>query len=183
MTRPIPTWSWRRQGNGVVFGSGQHHRRRRRVLARRRVRLRWLDRRIDHHERNALLAESLPDVTDAVLCNSESQTLAISLAASQAPQLLNRHERLIDNLEHNNGINRTTEVLPTKKELVSRTQSVLGLTRPEIALFESDLLADYSEPCVTEGRALSETAVFLGLRNRDRRWLSAFLACLTPSTG
>ncbi|WP_411194664.1 NAD-glutamate dehydrogenase domain-containing protein [Rhodococcus jostii] len=90
--------------------------------------------RINHSERNALLSASRPDVADAVLCNSESQTLAISLAASQAPQLLNRHERLIDNLEHNNGINRATEVLPTKKELVSRTQAGLGLTRPEIAV-------------------------------------------------
>ncbi|WP_420855043.1 NAD-glutamate dehydrogenase domain-containing protein [Rhodococcus pseudokoreensis] len=90
--------------------------------------------RIDREERNALLASSRPDVADAVLRNCESQTLAISLAASQAPQLLNRHERLIDNLEHNNGINRVTEVLPTKKELVSRTQAGLGLTRPEIAV-------------------------------------------------
>ncbi|REE75396.1 glutamate dehydrogenase [Rhodococcus wratislaviensis] len=90
--------------------------------------------RINHDERNALLSASRRDVADAVLCNSESQTLAISLASSQAPQLLNRHERLIDNLEHTNGINRATEVLPTKKELVSRTQAGLGLTRPEIAI-------------------------------------------------
>jgi glutamate dehydrogenase len=90
--------------------------------------------RIDQDERNTLLADSRPDVADAVLRNGESQTLAISLAASQAPRLLNRHERLIDNLEHDNGINRTTEVLPTKKELVSRTQAGLGLTRPEIAV-------------------------------------------------
>ncbi|QBJ98700.1 glutamate dehydrogenase [Rhodococcus sp. ABRD24] len=85
-------------------------------------------------QRNTLLAESRPDVADAVLRNNESQALAISLAESQAPQLLNRHERLIDNLEHNNGINRATEVLPTKKELASRAQAGLGLTRPEIAV-------------------------------------------------
>ena len=90
--------------------------------------------RIGQDERNTLLAASRPDVADAVLRNGESQTLAISLASSQAPRLLNRHERLIDNLEHNNGINRTTEVLPTKKELVSRMQAGLGLTRPEIAV-------------------------------------------------
>ncbi|MBY4213346.1 NAD-glutamate dehydrogenase [Rhodococcus fascians] len=90
--------------------------------------------RIDHHQRNKLLADSLDDVARVVLDSSESQTLAISLAESQASMLLNRHERLIDNLEHNNGINRTTEVLPTKKELVSRTQAGLGLTRPEIAV-------------------------------------------------
>ncbi|MGO4205025.1 NAD-glutamate dehydrogenase domain-containing protein [Rhodococcus sp. TAF43] len=85
-------------------------------------------------ERNALLSDSRTDVADAVLENSESQALAVSLAESHAAQLLNRHERLIDNLEHNNGINRATEVLPTKNELVSRTQAGLGLTRPEIAV-------------------------------------------------
>lgn len=90
--------------------------------------------RITADERNALLSDSRADVADAVLENNESQALAISLAESQAPQLLSRHERLIDNLEHNNGINRATEVLPTKKELATRIQAGLGLTRPEIAV-------------------------------------------------
>ncbi|MEW1934604.1 NAD-glutamate dehydrogenase domain-containing protein [Rhodococcus sp. NPDC079359] len=104
---------------------------------------------LEHNQRNLLLSDSLGDVADAVLKNSESQVLAISLAESQAPQLLNRHERLIDNLEQNNGINRITEVLPTKKELDIRTQAGLGLTRPEIAVLlaqsknvvQQDLLA------------------------------------------
>ncbi len=85
-------------------------------------------------ERNTLLSDARTDVAAAVLRNNESQVLAISIAESQAPQLLNRHERLIDNLEHNNGINRATEVLPTKKELASRAQAGQGLTRPEIAV-------------------------------------------------
>ncbi|MHA4854234.1 NAD-glutamate dehydrogenase domain-containing protein [Rhodococcus sp. MSC1_016] len=89
---------------------------------------------IDQQRRNRMLAEATADVANAVLRNSESQVLAISLAASQAPLLLNRHERLIDNLEQHSGIKRATEFLPTEKELVTRTRAGLGLTRPEIAV-------------------------------------------------
>ncbi|MFE7423337.1 NAD-glutamate dehydrogenase domain-containing protein [Rhodococcus sp. NPDC057529] len=89
---------------------------------------------IGHSQRNMMLAEATADVAESVLRNSESQVLAISLAASQAPMLLNRHERLIGNLEHHSGIKRASEFLPTEKELVSRTQAGLGLTRPEIAV-------------------------------------------------
>nr|WP_296773479.1 NAD-glutamate dehydrogenase domain-containing protein [Rhodococcus sp. (in: high G+C Gram-positive bacteria)] len=90
--------------------------------------------RIDQRRRNALLEDSQVAVAQAVIANCESQVLAISLAESQAAQLLNRHERLIEYLETNSGISRANEVLPTRKELVSRTQAGLGLTRPEIAV-------------------------------------------------
>lgn len=40
---------------------------------------------LEHNQRNLLLSDSLGDVADAVLKNSESQVLAISLAESQAP--------------------------------------------------------------------------------------------------
>ncbi|MGV9864079.1 NAD-glutamate dehydrogenase domain-containing protein [Rhodococcus koreensis] len=90
--------------------------------------------RFNNKTRNFLLSASLADVTTAVLDNTESQTLAISLAESRAPQLLSRHERLIDILEHHYALNRGTEFLPSKKELDSRAQAGRGLTRPEIAV-------------------------------------------------
>lgn len=90
--------------------------------------------RLDRTTRDLLLSDSLEYVADTVLENLESQVRAISLAEFQAPQLLNRHERLIDNLEQNDGIDRATEVLPTRKELAARTQVGRGLTRPEIAV-------------------------------------------------
>ncbi len=90
--------------------------------------------RIGIDQRNTLLADSEPDVARAVIENTDNQVLAIGLAESQAAHLLNRHERLIDHLESNNGISRAHAVLPSKNELVSRTQAGLGLTRPEIAV-------------------------------------------------
>jgi glutamate dehydrogenase len=85
-------------------------------------------------ERADLLDRSLGQVTDSVLNKCEDQVLAISLAEAQAPHLLNRHERLIDNLDRVSGIRRAAEMLPTRAELVSRTLGGGGLTRPEIAV-------------------------------------------------
>ncbi|WP_433609760.1 NAD-glutamate dehydrogenase domain-containing protein [Prescottella agglutinans] len=84
-------------------------------------------------DRNALLAECTDHVAGAVLGDCASQTLAISLAESQAVSLLGRHERLIANLEAVGGLDRTRAVLPGTRDLLLRTEAGLGLTRPEIA--------------------------------------------------
>lgn len=89
---------------------------------------------IDVSGRNELLSSAEQDVAEAVLRNSESQSLAIDLASAQAPRLLARHQRLIGNLEDRNGISRAGEVLPDGKELSLRAKAGLGLTRPEIAV-------------------------------------------------
>ncbi|WP_430330759.1 NAD-glutamate dehydrogenase domain-containing protein [Rhodococcus sp. ACT016] len=88
---------------------------------------------LSRNERNALLAACTDDVADAVLDDCASQTLAISIAESQAVSLLGRHERLIVNLETVGGLDRSRAVLPSKQELRLRTEAGLGLTRPEIA--------------------------------------------------
>ncbi|MGF7122823.1 NAD-glutamate dehydrogenase domain-containing protein [Rhodococcus sp. BE178] len=88
---------------------------------------------VSEDERHALLAECSADVAGAVLGDCASQTLAISLAESQAVSLLGRHDRLIVNLEAVGGLDRTRAVLPSKQELRLRTEAGLGLTRPEIA--------------------------------------------------
>lgn len=90
--------------------------------------------RVTDTERAELLDGALDEVSTAVLNSCEDQVLAISLAEAQAAQLLNRHERLIDNFERGSGISRTAEMLPTRTELVSRTRAGRGLTRPEIAV-------------------------------------------------
>lgn len=84
--------------------------------------------------RDELLAACEDEVSAAVLRGCENQVLAIGLAEAQAPALLNRHERLIENLEQVSGISRTAEMLPGRAELVSRTRAGRGLTRPEIAV-------------------------------------------------
>ena len=81
--------------------------------------------------RNALLTEVADNVADRVLRDSANQILAISLAASQAGYLLERHARLIGNLEAEGGIDPALEGLPSPAELKTRTS---GLTRPEIAI-------------------------------------------------
>lgn len=90
--------------------------------------------RISADARDELLADCQDEVAAAVLSGCQNQVLAISLAEAQAAQLLNRHERLIENLEQVSGISRTAEMLPTRAELVSRTRAGRGLTRPEIAV-------------------------------------------------
>ncbi|MBT2274281.1 NAD-glutamate dehydrogenase [Rhodococcus enclensis] len=84
--------------------------------------------------RDAILADATDEVAASVLQICENQSLAISLAESNAPRLLNRHERHIENLEVENGIDRSAEFLPTVGELTGRAEAGRGLTRPEIAV-------------------------------------------------
>ncbi|CRZ15970.1 NAD-glutamate dehydrogenase domain-containing protein [Mycolicibacterium neworleansense] len=93
-----------------------------------------LAQRVSAAGRDEMLAGCQAEVAAAVLRGCENQVRAISLAEAQAAQLLNRHERLIDNLEQVSGISRTAEMLPSRVELVSRTRAGRGLTRPEIAV-------------------------------------------------
>ena len=90
--------------------------------------------RITPQQRDLALAEAAPQVAQAVLANSRSQNVAISVAEALALPHLSRHEHLIENFESVNGIIRTTQVLPTQIELRRRAQSGFGLTRPEIAI-------------------------------------------------
>ena len=84
--------------------------------------------------RNHLLAQVADDVARRVLADNANQILAISLASSQAGYLLERHVRLIGNLEAEGGIDPTVEGLPSRAELKRRKAAGAGLTRPEIAI-------------------------------------------------
>lgn len=90
--------------------------------------------RVSATGRDEMLTGCQDEVAAAVLQGCENQVLAIGLAEAQAPALLNRHERLIENLEQVSGISRAAEMLPSRAELVSRTRAGRGLTRPEIAV-------------------------------------------------
>lgn len=90
--------------------------------------------RVSAAGRDEMLADCQEEVATAVLRGCENQVLAIGLAEAQASRLLNRHERLIENLEQVSGISRAAEMLPSRAELVSRTRAGSGLTRPEIAV-------------------------------------------------
>ncbi|BCI82360.1 putative NAD-glutamate dehydrogenase [Mycolicibacterium sp. TY66] len=85
-------------------------------------------------QRNTLLADATDDVAARVLADNADQILAISMAAAEAGTLLERHVRLIGNLQDVAGVDPDVEGLPSKQELDRRRLVGLGLTRPEIAV-------------------------------------------------
>ncbi|WP_162958795.1 NAD-glutamate dehydrogenase domain-containing protein [Nocardia yunnanensis] len=85
-------------------------------------------------ERDALLAANADEVVRAVLADCDAQALAISLAEAHAPFLVDRHGRLIENLEQATGLQRSAEFLPAPAELAARHRAGQGLVRPEIAV-------------------------------------------------
>ncbi|MEV6771333.1 NAD-glutamate dehydrogenase domain-containing protein [Nocardia sp. NPDC051030] len=85
-------------------------------------------------ERDRLLASNAEAVVAAVLADCDRQALAISLAEAHAPFLIDRHGRLIENLEQATGLDRSAEFLPTPAELTARRRAGTGLVRPEIAV-------------------------------------------------
>ncbi|MFE3255417.1 NAD-glutamate dehydrogenase domain-containing protein [Nocardia sp. NPDC059091] len=85
-------------------------------------------------ERDRLLADNAGAVVAAVLADCDRQALAISLAEAHAPFLIDRHGRLIENLEQATGLDRAAEFLPTPAELTARRRAGTGLVRPEIAV-------------------------------------------------
>ncbi|MBF0333680.1 MAG: NAD-glutamate dehydrogenase [Alphaproteobacteria bacterium] len=84
--------------------------------------------------RNELLAGMTDEVAALVLRDNYLQTQAISVAQSQAPDLLDAHDRLIRLLEKNGRLDRGVEYLPDDEELARRAAEGEGLTRPEIAV-------------------------------------------------
>jgi glutamate dehydrogenase len=85
-------------------------------------------------ERDAALVAAADEVAVSVLDDCTQQTLAISLAESHAPFLIDRHARLVRHLEQVYGMDRALEVLPDEAELEARARRGKGLTRPEIAV-------------------------------------------------
>lgn len=85
-------------------------------------------------QRNELLAAMTDEVAELVLYDNFSQTRAISLAASRAPQDLELYRRYIAELERAGKIDRWLEFLPDDKAISERKALGKGLTSPEIAV-------------------------------------------------
>src|SRR5262249_39554795 len=85
-------------------------------------------------DRTDLLARIESDVAQRVLKGSVRQIAAISGAEANARRLLDRHVRLIGNLETAGGIDPRVEGLPSPSELTKRAGAGRGLVRPEIAV-------------------------------------------------
>ena len=85
-------------------------------------------------QRNELLATLTDGVGERVLYGSYTQTQALSVSLHQAQPMLDVHARLMRRLEHDGGLNREIEFLPSEQELGARRRAKLGLTSPELAV-------------------------------------------------
>ncbi len=89
---------------------------------------------LPHKQRDKLLASMTDEVAELVLRDNYQQTLAISLEASLAHNMLDVHAGFIRELERAGQLNRKVEFLPDDAEITERAAAGLGLTRPEIAV-------------------------------------------------
>ncbi len=85
-------------------------------------------------QRNQQLANMTEEVGDLVLRDNYLQTQALSIAMSQAPQLLDVHARLIRQMELDGELDRNIEFLPGKEEIDERMTLNKGLTAPELSV-------------------------------------------------
>jgi glutamate dehydrogenase len=85
-------------------------------------------------QRNRLLAQMTDEVGELVLRNNYVQTQAVSMAAFQAPALLEVHARLMRALERDGDLVREVEFLPNKEEIDERLAIGHGLTAPELSV-------------------------------------------------
>ena len=90
--------------------------------------------RLDRDRRNALLQEVTEDVTQKVLNDNRSQSLAISLDAHRAGDGFEDYHGFMVALERSGVIQRAAEALPSLEDLRERSADGLSLTRPELAV-------------------------------------------------
>ena len=85
-------------------------------------------------QRNRLLEEMTDEVAELVLRNNYLQTQSLSVAASQAPSLLEVHSRLLRRLERDGELDRAIEFLPGADEIAERLAAQRGLCAPELSV-------------------------------------------------
>ncbi len=85
-------------------------------------------------QRDQLLASMTDEVAELVLRDNYQQTLAISLEASLAHELLDAHAGFMRDQERTGQLNRKVEFLPGDAAISERAAAGLGLTRPEISV-------------------------------------------------
>ncbi|CDZ78254.1 NAD-specific glutamate dehydrogenase [Legionella massiliensis] len=97
-------------------------------------------------QRNELLGEMTSNVAKLVLRDNFTQPRAISVAAAQAPRLIDLHARYINDLERAGKLDRTLEFLPDEKTLTERKTMGRGLSRPSLAVllcYSKTILKEY----------------------------------------
>ena len=85
-------------------------------------------------QRNDQLAAMTDEVGALCLADNYAQGQAITVIASQAHRLLDRHQRLMRSLERAEILDRSIEFLPDDETIDSLQASQQGVTRPEISV-------------------------------------------------
>jgi glutamate dehydrogenase len=85
-------------------------------------------------ERNQLLTELTADVTRRVLAHNQRQARALSLDQLRSQMGLNLFRDLMTQLETDGQLDRQLDGLPDRETLRNRRSTLLGLTRPELAV-------------------------------------------------
>ena len=89
---------------------------------------------ITRKQRDDLLGSLADEVCDHVLASNYAQTGALAVANFEAAGMVAVHDRLMDYLKHEAGLDRELEGLPTTVEMVERASDGKGLTQPELAV-------------------------------------------------
>lgn len=89
---------------------------------------------IQRDERDQLLVAMTDDVAAHVLQDNYRQTLALSIAESDAAEDLEQHQRLMRALEAKGKLDRMVEVLPDDATIGTMRSGRQALTRPELAV-------------------------------------------------
>lgn len=93
--------------------------------------------KLTKRKRDTLLAEMTEEVGDLVLIDNRLQTQALTIAEGMGEQLLEQQERMMDDLERQNFLDRSVEFLPDAKTLNERRAAGKSLSRPELAVLLS----------------------------------------------
>jgi glutamate dehydrogenase len=88
-------------------------------------------------QRNQLLVEMTPEVSELVLDSNYRQSLAVSMAEYHAGRYPNEYVRLMHSLENQGMLDRELEFLPTDELLQERHRQGQGLARSEISVLLS----------------------------------------------
>jgi len=104
-------------------------------------------------QRNQLLAKMTDNVAELVLKNNYRQTLAISIAETEALARGAEYRRFMTALESQKRLSRKLEFLPSDDILLERQSHSFGLTRPELAI-----LISYAKAVLKEDLAADNIA-------------------------
>jgi glutamate dehydrogenase len=88
-------------------------------------------------ERNDLLRECAQEAVSKVIARNRSQSKVLSLGVRRSRRNIDYYRGLINDLETERLLDRSTEYLPDDESLIKRSRLKAGLTRPELAILIS----------------------------------------------